>query len=185
MVVCLGPVGYNHDVPEELIKRLRTMPDAKKIALAIYGESVAAYRYSVLAEKSTAPEHRTAFEAMKAEELGHQAALERLAAASFPDGSFVLSPADKDLIIAGTRMLDATSPESFRRAMQFLHDTELRTGRFYDALHELMPDGELGAFLKAMASECYEHGASLLRIKPPAAASGSSDQSDPPNSILG
>lgn len=149
------------------------MPDAKKIALAIYGESVAAYRYSILAEKSTSAEHRRVFEDMKAEELGHQTALERLAASSFPDGNFVLSAADKELIIAGTRMLDVTTPAAFRRAMQFLHDTELRTGRFYDALHELMPAGELGVFLKEMAAECYEHGASLLRIDPPACTSAS------------
>lgn len=152
---------------EPLLERLRTMPDAKKLAVAIYGESVASYRYAVLAEKSRSQEHRKVFNRMKEEEHGHQSALEQLAKKLFPESDFVLSPSDKELVIVGTRMLEITDAESFHKAMHFLHDTEKLTGQFYEALHKLMPRGELGRFLKEMAGECFEHAESLLQIDPP------------------
>jgi rubrerythrin len=148
-------------------ERLRAMPDAKKLAVAIYGESVASYRYAVLAEKALNDEHRRIFTAMKEEEEGHQRAIERLSRGHFPEADFVLTPEDKELVIVGTRMLEVTDEESFRRAMEFLYDTERRTGQFYELLHELMPEGELGDFLQGMATECYDHAESLTRISPP------------------
>ncbi len=152
---------------EDIKERLRNMPDAKKIAVAIYGESVAAYRYGVLAEKALSEQHRKIFEEMKEEELGHQRALKLLAETHFPDSDFVLTPQDKELVIAGRRMLEVTDVASFKIAMIFLHDTEKRTGDFYCELNRLMPKGDLGAFLMEMAEECYEHGDSLLAIDPP------------------
>lgn len=152
---------------EELLQRLRTMPDAKKLAVAIYGESVASYRYAVLAEKSLSAQHRALFNRLKEEERGHQTALEQLSEQLFPESDFVLNPDDKDLVIVGTRMLQVTDASSFRKAMQFLHDTEKQTSRFYEALHELMPQGDLGRFLDRMARECATHARSLLLIEPP------------------
>ncbi len=152
---------------DELLARLRRMPDAKKLAIAIYGESVASYRYSVIAEKALSEEHRKIFTEMKEEEHRHQRALERLAAKMFPDGDFVLSDEDKEFVIVGARLLQVTGADSFRKAMSFLHDTERKTGQFYQALHQLMPDGELGEFLEEMAGECFEHAKSLLSIDPP------------------
>lgn len=154
-------------MPQEFIERLRAMPEAKRLAVAIYGESVAAYRYSVLAEKALPERHRQIFSQMKQEEEGHQRALQEMADRLYPDGDFLLSPSDKELVIAGTRMLEVTDAESFHKAMRFLHDTEKRTGRFYLALHDLMPGGDLGEFFKVMAEECFEHGDSLLEIEPP------------------
>ncbi len=148
-------------------ERLRAMPDAKKLAVAIYGESVASYRYGVLAEKALNDEHRRIFTAMKEEEEEHQRAIERLSRKHFPDADFVLTPEDKELVIVGTRLLEVTDEGSFRRAMEFLYDTERRTGQFYELLHALMPEGELGDFLQEMATECYVHAESLTRISPP------------------
>ena len=152
---------------EDFAERLATMPGAKKIAIAIYGESVAAYRYGVLADKAASEEHRNVFAEMRDEEKGHRAALEHIGRKHFPEGDFVLTPDDKDLVIVGARMLEVGNAESFHRAMRFLHDTELRTGEFYRTLHESMPDGELGRFLNTMAQECVQHAESLLRIDPP------------------
>lgn len=152
---------------EDFAERLATMPDAKKIAIAIYGESVAAYRYGVLADKAASEEHRKLFAEMRDEEKSHRAALEHIGRKHFPEGDFVLTPDDKDLVIVGARMLEVGDAESFHRAMRFLHDTELRTGEFYRTLHESMPDSELGRFLNTMAQECVQHGESLLRIDPP------------------
>ena len=152
---------------EDFRERLATMPDAKKIAIAIYGESVASYRYAVLSERAVSETHRTVFERMRQEERGHQEALEHLGRQHFPDADFVLTPEDKELVIAGTRMLQVGNAEQFDRAMQFLHDTERRTAEFYRVLHEAMPDGELGRFLESMAEECDQHAESLLRIQPP------------------
>ena len=157
----------NHSMIDEIVERIRNMPNAKRLAVAIYGESVAAYRYSVLADKSTSEAHRNIFDGMKEEEHGHQKALEQLAAQLHPDADFILSQEDKDLVIVGTRLLEIGDAESFRLAMQFLHDTEMKTARFYETMHELMPEGDLGRFLQEMAAECVEHGESLLRIDPP------------------
>lgn len=151
---------------ETFKERLRNIPDAKRLAIAIYGESVAAYRYGGLADKARSEAHRRLFADMRQEERGHQQALERLAHKHYPDEDFVLTDEDKDLVIVGTRMLDLRDEASFRKAMQFLHDTELRTGQFYEALYALMPDGEIGRFLKKMAAECVQHAGSLLRINP-------------------
>ena len=148
-------------------QRLRTLPHGKAIAIAIYGESVAAYRYGVLVEKALTPEHKKVFTQMQDEERGHQQALEKLAQVYFPDDDFVLAPEDKDLVIVGNRMLQVTDRASFLKAMQFLHGTENRTGEFYTILHEMMPEGQLGSFLEQMAAECFVHGESLLAIEPP------------------
>ena len=152
---------------DDFAERLAAMPDAKKIAIAIYGESVASYRYGVLAEKAASEDHRKLFADMRDEENGHREEMERLGRKRFPDSDFVLTPDDKDLVIVGTRMLEVSDPQSFRRAMRFLHDTELRTGEFYRMLHESMPQGELGRFLQSMTEECAQHAESLLRIDPP------------------
>ncbi len=151
---------------EEFKARLSAMPDAKKLAIAIYGESVAAYRYGVLADKAETEGHRDLFRSMQKEEQGHRAALERLADELFPDDEFVLTTADKDLVIVGTRLPEVTDDESFRSLMRFLHDTEKRTGEFYGVLRELMPSDKLGAFLQQMALECVRHGDALLAIEP-------------------
>lgn len=153
-------------MPDQFREQLRQMPDAKKIAVAIYGEQVAAYRYGVLADKALNERHRAIFLEMQEEENEHEARLRDLAHKRFPDADFVLSDKDKEMVIVGTRMLEVTDTESFNKAMQFLHDTEKRTGLFYQVMHELLPDGELGDFLNEMAEECQEHAESLLAIKP-------------------
>jgi len=152
---------------DDFAEQLAAMPDAKKIAIAIYGESVASYRYSVLSDKASSEDHRTLFADMREEENGHREEMERLGRQYFPDSDFVLTPEDKDLVIVGARMLEVSDAASFRRAMQFLHDTELRTGEFYRMLYESMPDGELGKFLESMTQECAQHAELLLRIDPP------------------
>ncbi len=153
-------------MPEEFKAKLANMPDAKRMAVAIYGESIASYRYGLLAEKASSEAHKKIFESMRREELEHQSALEELARKNFPDDDFVLTSKDKELVIVGTRLLELKDEASFHKAMKFLHDTELRTSAFYQAMHELMPAGEIGRILQEMSDECIEHAASLLKIKP-------------------
>ncbi len=153
-------------MPDAFRERLKQMPDAKKIAVAIYGEQVASYRYGLLANKALNDRHHKIFLGMKQEETDHETRLRDLAQKRFPDADFVLSDKDKEMVIVGRRMLEVTDVDSFNKAMQFLHDTEKRTGLFYQVMHEMLPDGELGDFFKEMADECHEHGESLLAIKP-------------------
>ena len=137
------------------------MSGAKALALASYGESVAAYRYRTLVEKTSSPQTRAVFLEMAEEEQGHHRRVEELIRKHHPGADFVLTPEDKELVIVGPRMLDASDPESYARALEMICDSERLTGRLYAALHSISTDASLGSFFKEMADECIEHAARL------------------------
>lgn len=141
----------------------------KALAVAAYGESVAAYRYLTLAEKTTSDEHRTVFMEMAKEEQGHHQSLQGLAKTHFSGSDFVLKAVEKELVIVGPRLLDATDGSSQDRAIEQICASERLTGRFYAALCqrvELDNLAELKPFLKEMADECFEHADRLEAIPP-------------------
>ena len=151
-------MGNNHE------DRVRAMTPAKALALAAYGESVAAYRYRTLVEKATSTAARDIFLEMAVEEQGHHQRVEGLIRQHYPDTDFVLTAEDKELVIDGTRMLEITDPESYDRALEMICESERRTGRMYAALHSLTTNEALKPFLKEMADECVEHAERLKSL---------------------
>lgn len=146
---------------EATVSRLST---EKALALAAYGESVAAYRYRTLCEKAAAKAHRKVFEEMADEEQDHHAIIQKLLRQQFPDSDFVLTPEDKDLVIVGPRLIEVTDTASFDRALEMIRASECLTGRFYAALHESTTHTELKPMLKEMADECREHAERLDQL---------------------
>ena len=144
--------------------QVAAMSGAKALALASYGESVAAYRYQTLVEKTPFPETRAVFAEMAEEEQGHHQRVEKLIREHHPDSDFVLSPEDKELIIVGPRMLDLSSTESYARAIDMICASERMTGRLYATLHSICTEDSLRPFLKEMADECLEHAERLKSL---------------------
>lgn len=136
----------------------------KALALAAYGESVAAYRYRTLCEKAAAQAHHAVFEEMADEEQGHHLMIQKLLRQQFPDSDFVLTPEDKDLVIVGPRMIEVTDAASFDQALKMIRASECRTGQFYVAVHDSTTHAELKPMLKEMAEECQEHAKRLDQL---------------------
>lgn len=138
----------------------------KALALACYGESVAAYRYRTLAEKSTQADHSKTFQEMAEEEQGHHQQMRELLQSEYPGSDFVLSNEDKALVTVGQRMIEVTNPDSFRRAIELLQESERQTGRFYATCCRLTLRDDLQSLLKEMSDECFEHAQRLSSILP-------------------
>jgi len=117
-------------------------PD-KMLAIGVYGETVAAYRYLVLSEKAPGEAHRKEFAEMAEEEQGHKQLLGDLLAELYPDADFVLTPEDKELVITGTRMIEVKDQASFAQAMRMILHTERKTARFYANHAKHMPQKDL------------------------------------------
>jgi len=143
---------------------LRGLSLEKALAIAAYGESVAAFRYRALAERTADAPLRAVFEEMADEERGHHEMIQALLRKEFPGEDFILSESDKELVIVGSRALDVSTPEAFRRTMELLHASELRTGRFYAALHDTTDRTDLKPMLKEMADECFDHAGRLKEL---------------------
>ena len=141
----------------------------KALAIACYGESVAAFRYRTLAERAPTPRHEAVFNEMAEEEQGHHQVLSDLLAKEFPGSEFLLTPEDKAAVIVGPRQLDIADASAFDKAMQHIHDSERLTGSFYAAFHDTTTRTDLKPLLKEMADECFEHAERLKEI-PPASA---------------
>jgi len=148
-------------MPDDYTAKVRSLTPAKALAVASYGESVAAYRYLTLTDKAPKESQCRIFKEMATEEQGHHMALQEVRKQQLLDSDFVLSPEDKELIIVGPRLLEVTDDESFGDAIGQIIDSERLTGRFYAALHEVTGSSELKPFLKEMADECFEHAERL------------------------
>ncbi len=144
-------------MPGDYLDQVRALHPAKALAVAAYGESVAAYRYRTLAEKTTNELHRRTFLEMADEEQGHHVVVQDLQRNLYPDSDFVLTPEDKTLIIVGPRLLEITGDGGLDRAIELIFESERLTGRFYSALPEVLPQESLRPMLKEMADECFEH----------------------------
>lgn len=148
----------------ELEDKVRDMSEAKAFALASYGESVAAFRYRTLVEKTPSAETRKIFAEMADEEQGHHQRIEQLIQQHFPGSDFVLTAEDKQLVIVGSRMLDVSNPEAFAKALTMMSESERLTGRLYAALHARSTEESIRPFLKEMADECVEHAHRLTNL---------------------
>jgi rubrerythrin len=138
-------------------ERVAGLSVAKALTVAAYGESVAAYRYRTLAEKTGNDSQRRLFVQIADEEQGHHAAVQELLLKHFPDSDFILTAADKELVIVGPRMLDLSDDAALNKAMPIICESERRTGEFYAALSEVSPRTDLQPIFRAMAHECFEH----------------------------
>lgn len=160
------PCGRTPTMDDEYREKVHQLSMEKALAVAAYGESVAAYRYRTLAEKTTSDVHREIFVAMADEEQSHHIQVQECARRHLGSTDFVLTPSDKDLIIVGSRLLDVTDRDSFERALVVIRESEKLTGRFYATLHELTTLEEIRPLLKAMADECQVHAKRLENIPP-------------------
>ena len=138
----------------------------KALAIACYGESVAAFRYRTLAQRAPTPHHESVFKEMAEEEQGHHQEVSDLLAKEFPGSEFLLTPEDKAAVIVGPRQLDISDADAFNKAMQHIHDSERLTGSFYTAFHDITTRTDLKPLLKEMADECFQHAQRLKEIPP-------------------
>lgn len=146
--------------------KVRALSTEKALSVAAYGESVAAYRYRVLSEKAPNENHREIFVEMAEEEQDHHVMVQELLKRQFPGSDFVLAVEDKELVIAGPRMLDVGNPEAFARSLDLICESERLTGRFYAVLHAHTTHENLRPLLKEMADECVEHAKRLEGMDP-------------------
>jgi len=158
----------NQPVPDPAAGR---GPD-KLLAIGAYGETVAAYRYVVLSEKTTDEAHRRAFADMADEEQDHKQRLQKLVEEMYPGQDFVLTPDDKDLVVTGPRLLDVRTDDDFREAMRMVLSTERKTARFYATFGKFMPEPHIQALFKELAEEGAEH---YQRLKTLARQAGVTD----------
>jgi rubrerythrin len=138
-------------------------PD-KLLAIGAYGESVAAYRYLVLAEKAVREEERREFAAMADEEQGHKQRLEKLLAELYPNSDFVLTADDKELVVTGPRLLDIRDEAAMTDAMSMILETERKTAAFYGQQAKSMPDASLRDLFQELAEEGVDHYKRLATI---------------------
>lgn len=131
--------------------------DDKLLAIGVYGETVAAYRYLVLAEKAATPAERKRFADMADEEQVHKQLLQKLLAERFPKADFVLSQEDKELVVTGPRLLDVHREISFAESLEMLLDTERKTSDFYARHGPTIADSSLRSLFQRLADESREH----------------------------
>lgn len=131
-------------------------PD-KLLAIGVFGESVAAYRYVVLSEKAPLPAQREAFADMADEEQDHKQRLQELLAHLYPDADFVLTAEDKDLVVTGPRLLEVRDEAGFAEAMRMVLETERKTAAFYAEHGKYLPQEHLRALFHELATEGAEH----------------------------
>jgi rubrerythrin len=110
---------------------LSKLTDDKALAVAAFGESVAAYRYIVLSEKAQNPRLRESFERMAAEERGQRDRLQELLQRMAPSAGYYLSPEDKLAVCVGPRLVDARDDARFDEAMRLVIASEKRSASFY------------------------------------------------------
>lgn len=154
---------------DEYQTKVQSLSLAKALATAAYGESVAAYRYRTLLDRVTDEKLRSAFREMADEEQGHHGRVQELQQNLFPNSDFVLTPADKELVIVGPRLLEVNPDVPLSDTLAMMIQSERQTGRFYAARGKIADDPELKAFMMEMADECFDH-AKLLGTLSPAAS---------------
>jgi rubrerythrin len=136
---------------------LSKLTDDKALAVAAFGESVAAYRYIELSEKARDPRLRESFERMAAEERAQrdrvQAILQRLA----PSAGYYLSPEDKDAVCVGPRLVDARDDARFDEAMRLVIASEKRSASFYARFSAFARDEQVKALFTEFAAAGIAH----------------------------
>lgn len=138
--------------------------DDQMLAIAIYGETVAAYRYLVLAEKLPEAADRALFAGISDEEQGHKQRLQALQDKYFPSSSFYLSDQDKALVVTGPRLVNVRDLSDYREVVEMALDTEYRVSRFYQAMSKRMSIPEVRTLFVELASESAGHHLRLVGL---------------------
>ena len=110
---------------------LSKLTDDKALAVAAFGESVAAYRYIVLSEKARDVRLRESFETMAREERIQRDRIQGLLQRLAPSAGYYLSPEDKLAVCVGPRLVDARDDARFDEAMRLVIASEKRSASFY------------------------------------------------------
>ncbi len=110
---------------------LSKLTDDKALAVAAFGESVAAYRYIVLSEKARDTRLRESFEAMAREERTQRDRIQGLLQQMAPSAGYYLSQEDKLAVCVGPRLVDARDDARFDEAMRLVIASEKRSASFY------------------------------------------------------
>jgi rubrerythrin len=138
--------------------------DDQILTIGIYGETVAAYRYSVLAEKLPGEADRKAFAAISQEEQEHKERLQKLLDKFYPGSSFYLSDEDKALVVTGPRLINVRDVQDYRQVMKMAVETELHTSQFYHAMSSRVQNPEIKALFEELALEGFDHHRRLLEL---------------------
>ena len=144
-----------------------TFPDLRDdqiLTIGIYGETVAAFRYDVLAEKVLAEADKKAFIAISQEEQDHKQRLQQLLDKFYPGSSFYLSDEDKALVVTGPRLINVRDVKDYREVMKMAVDTELRTSQFYHAMSSRVRHPEIKSLFEELAAEGFDHHRRLLDL---------------------
>ncbi len=144
----------------------------KLLAMGAYGESVAAYRYLVLAEKAENEEQRRTFADMADEEQEHKQRLQKILTERFPDADFVLSAEDKERVITGPRLLDAHTDLSFAEVMAMMVHTERKVAAFYARYGKQINDPQIRSLFHELAEEGAGHSKRLEALARAAGVEG-------------
>jgi rubrerythrin len=110
---------------------LSKISDDKALAIAAFGESVAAYRCIILSEKARDRKLRDSFEAMAREERQQRDRVQDLLHRLSPAAAFYLSQEDKLTVCVGPRLVDARDDARFDEAMKLVIASEKRSASFY------------------------------------------------------
>lgn len=143
---------------------LPDMAEDRILSIGIYGETVAAYRYTVLSEKLPGEEDRKLFATIAEEELAHKQRLQELLDKLYPGSSFYLSDEDKALVVSGPRLIDVRSEPDYRKVMQMALDTERRVAQFYQELSTRAKTPDVQATFHELALEGFQHHGRLLKL---------------------
>jgi rubrerythrin len=110
---------------------LSRVTDDKALAIAAFGESVAAYRYIVLSEKARDGKLREHFETFSREERVQRERVQGLLQRLAPTAGYYLSQEDKLVVCVGPRLVDARDDARFDEAMKLVIASEKRSASFY------------------------------------------------------
>jgi len=136
---------------------LSHLGDDKALAIAGYGESVAAYRYIVLSEKARDSNLRDSFEALAMEERRQRECIQTLLQRLSPAAGFYLSPQDKGAVCVGPRLVDARDDARFDEAMKLVIASEKRTASFYSRYAQHARDPDVRTLFLQLSAEGLGH----------------------------
>jgi len=134
------------------------------LAIGIYGETVAAYRYTVLSEKLPREEDRKLFATIADEEQTHKQRLQDLRDRFYPNSSFYITDEDKALVVTGPRLIDVRDVQDYRKVMQMALDTELRVAQFYRVMSGRARTPEIRETFEELSIEGFGHHGRLLKL---------------------
>jgi len=169
-LVLLKPARRDGTVPvmatgEDALKRdYPDLRDDQILAIGVYGETVAAYRYTVLSEKVPDPADRRTFAAIADEEQSHKQRLQALLDKYHPDSAFYLSDQDKALVVAGPRLINVRDVDDYRQVLDLALDTEYRVASFYEVMSKRVQNPALRSVFEELAREGFCHHQRLSEL---------------------